>query len=272
MDCTANQLRKPSRFSSLAVALFVLCLALQAGYSAEISPAEAKINTHPPSSRISTRPFSHIALGVTAGSLGVGVEVATPISRRTNLRVDGHFFNYSQSLTQDGIGYNGNLRLRDARASCDVYPFGGSFRLSGGVAMYNQFNAKALASVPTSHPITFNDVDYYSSAADPLHGNATIGYANKYAPTFSFGWGNAIPRSGRHLAFPVEIGAAYTGTPTFNLAMAGSACESQNTNCQPVSAYPDFQSNLNVERKKIANDIQPFRFYPILNFGVTYRF
>jgi hypothetical protein len=274
MDCIATQMWKPGRFSSVAITFFVLFLALQAGYSQEVAPPvePAKVITPPSGARFSTRPFSHIALGVTAGSLGVGVELATPLSRRTNLRVDGHFFNYSQSLTQDGVSYNGNLRLRDARASYDFYPFGGGFRLSGGVAMYNQFNAKALASVPAGQTITFNSVDYYSSATDPLKGTATIGYSNKVAPTFTFGWGNAIPRSGRHLAFPVEIGAAYTGTPTFNLAMTGSACSPTLATCGTVTTFDGFQSNLNIERNKITNDIRPLRFYPIINAGITYRF
>jgi len=274
MNCMPTRVWRPSRFSAVVITFFVLFIALQAAYSEEVAPPvePAKVTTAPGGARISTRPFSHIALGVTAGSLGVGVEAATPLSRRTNLRVDGHFFNYSQTLTQDGVSYNGNLRLRDARASYDFYPFGGGFRLSGGVALYNQFNVKALASVPAGQTITFNNVDYYSSAADPLKGTATIGYANQVAPTFTFGWGNAIPRSGRRLAFPVEIGAAYTGTPAFNLAMTGSACSPTPATCGVVTTFDGFQSNLNIERNKITNDIRPLRFYPIINAGVTYRF
>jgi hypothetical protein len=274
MDCTANLPRQPRKSSLVAVAIFVMCLALQSGYSEESAIApEVAVKTSAAASRLSTRPFSHIAVGINAGSFGVGAELATPLSRRTNLRVDGDFMNYSRTLSQDGISYNGNLRLRNARVSYDVYPFGGGFRLSAGVAVYNQFNVKALANVPSSQTITFNDVDYYSSTTDPLHGNASIAYSHKVAPALTFGWGNAIPRSGRHLSFPVEIGAAFTGTPSFNLAMAGSACSSPNPEtCQPVNNYSDFQSNLTVERNKINNDLEPLRFYPIINLGVTYRF
>jgi hypothetical protein len=275
MDCTANLPRKSRRINIFAISLFVAFLALQPGYSEQSAavPEPAISSVAPAPARISVRPFSKVAIGVTAGTLGVGLEVATPLSRRTNLRVDSHFFNYAQTLSQDGVSYNGTLHLRDLRASYDFFPFGGSFRVSGGIAVYNQFNARALASVPSNQTITLNDVDYYSSAADPLRGNATISYGNKVAPTFTLGWGNAIPRSGRHLAFPVEIGAAFTGTPTFDLALAGSACETQNAaTCEPIAANAGFQSNLNAERKKINNDIEPLRFYPILNLGVTYRF
>ena len=65
-----------------------------------------------------------------------------------------------------------------------------------------------------------------TTATETLGANAKLVYGNKVAPTFTFGWGNAIPRSGRHFAFPVEIGAAYTGTPQFTLNVAGNGCAS----------------------------------------------
>ena len=255
-----------------AVLSFMLVLALQAVYAANETPVAPNTkSTH--SAEISTRPFAHFALGVSAGTLGPGVELVTTLSRRSNLRVDGQFFNYAQNFSQNGISYNANLRLRDYRASYDYFPFAGAFRISAGVEAYNQFNVNASANVPAGQTVTLNDVDYYSSASDPLHGSASVAYPNKYAPTVTVGFGNAIPRSGRHWAFPVEIGAAFTGTPAFNLAMSGSACATSDpATCAPVSADPTFQSNLAAQRQKIVKDIAPFRFYPILSTGFTYRF
>ncbi len=276
MDCTANLPRKSTRFSVLAVALFVSLLALQPGYSelsAAAPTAAIESGTTPVSSNLSCRPFSKIAIGVTLGTFGPGVELATPLSRRTNLRVDGSFFNYGLSLSNSGVNYDGNLNVREARASYDFFPFHGAFRLSGGVTFYNSFNAGATAIVPAGSTVTLNSVNYYSGAADPLHGSASLVFGRKVAPTFTFGWGNVIPRSGRHLAFPVEIGAAYTGTPTFALNMAGTACAVSSTEgCAAAAADPSFQANLTAERNKIKNDLAPLRFYPILNAGVSYRF
>jgi hypothetical protein len=267
--------RKSTRISVIAVALFVALLALRPGYSEESSAAPDTVlaNVAPASVNNSSRPFSKIAIGVTAGTLGVGAEIATPLSRHTNLRVDGYFFNYSQNFSQDGFSYNAILHLRDVRASYDYFPFRSGFRISGGVAMYNQFNVGAVANVPAGSTLTLNSVDYYSSTSDPLHGSASIAYAHKIAPTVTIGWGNAIPRGNHHLAFPVEIGAAFTGAPKFNLAMKGSACATPDpATCMPVNSSSDFQSNLTAERAKINNDIAPLRVYPILNVGVTYRF
>jgi hypothetical protein len=267
IQCPNTRLRAIRCAALCSVLLFVIHSAFA---QAPIAAATGSVGS---ASTISTRPFSHFAIGLNGGTLGVGAELVTTISRRTNLRLDGDLFNYSTSLTQDGVTYSPNLRLRDYRASFDVYPFHGGFRLSAGMAAYNQFNVNAAASVPGGQTITLNDVDYYSSKADPLHGSASISYPHKYAGIVSFGWGNAIPRSGRHLAFPVEIGAALTGAPKSVLNLAGSACATSDpATCENVAAYSDFQTDLAGERKKIQNDINPFRVYPILDVGVTYRF
>jgi hypothetical protein len=271
----ANLKQSCVRFSTITVVLFVLCFAWQAACAEEIDAAPVIVNTKtaPPNPHISTRPFSQVAMGVTVGTLGGGVELVTTMSRRTNLRVDGHYFGISENLTQDGVGYNGKLQMADARLSYDYYPFGGGLRLSAGAAVYNKFSVKAVASVPSARTITFNNVDYYSSATDPLKGNGTIDFSHKVAPTASFGWGNAIPRSNRHLAFPLEIGVAFTGAPAFDLNMTGSACSSPDpATCSPVATNSEFKTNLAAERTKINNDIAPLRFYPIVNLGMTYRF
>ncbi len=277
MDCTAYLPRKSTRFSILAVVFFVTLLALQPGYS-EPSPASpaavVEAGTAPASASNTYRPFSKIAIGINFGLLGPGVEIATPLSRRTNLRVDGSFFTYTlspSSFTQDGVSFGGTIKLRDVRASYDFFPFHGSFRLSGGVEVYNRFNVDGTGTVAVGQTVTFNSQDY--TVSSPLQGKASLVYGNKVAPTFTFGWGNVIPRSGRHFSFPVEIGAAYTGTPKFDLAMnSGSACVAGTTNCGPVASLDNFQTNLTAQKNKIINDLKPARFYPILNAGLSYRF
>lgn len=100
---------------------------------------------------------------------------------------------------------------------------------------------------------------------------SSLAFPTKVAPTLTFGWGNAIPRSGRHFAFTVEIGAAYNGAPKFNLANS-SVCNSDGKNCPVVANYPQFNTNVIAVSNEVVNDIKPMRFYPILNLGITYKF
>jgi hypothetical protein len=277
MKRIATSLGKSRPARILAVALFLACLALQSGLAADAASITPETTAAAPRHKVksyhSYKPFSKLAVGANFGTLGGGLELATPLTRKTNLRVDGSFFQYSLSTTQNGVNYSGTLNMRDARASLDFFPFGGGFRISGGVAMYNKFNLGANGMITAGNTVTLNDTDYYSDPSNPLHGTGTLAYGRKYAPTVTMGWGNAIPRSGRHLAFPFEIGAAFTGAPTVNFNFAGSACtDTTYTSCGNVQSFDGFATNLAAQQKKIANDVAPFRVYPIINGGVTYRF
>ena len=175
------------------------------------------------------------------------MEVATPLSTRTNLRVDGSFFSGGiPVITRSGFDIGVNLKLRDIRASYDLFPFYGNFRLSAGVEFYNRFNATAVISASPGADFGLGNNDFYSSAKNPLAGTASLAFPTKVAPTLTFGWGNAIPRSGRHFAFPVEIGAAFNGAPKFNLAMNpnSSVCNAGGKNCQVVANDPQFSANV----------------------------
>jgi len=226
--------------SMLIFVLVLVFAASQVGFCApDNAPPEPSKLSAPPAA-LDVRPFSTVAVGVTFGTLGAGAEVVTPLARRVNLRGDAHYFSYSPSLTNDGISYSGDIKLSDGRITVDYYIWRG-LRVSGGVEIYNRFDVNATATVPAGQTLTLNHVDYYSSATDPVHGSATAGYAHNVAPTFTFGFGNQIPRNRHHLAFPVELGVAYTGAPTFNLTMAGSACAISSTQaCQPVASYSDW--------------------------------
>jgi len=279
MDRIASLPRNSRGFSILAVAFFVTLLALQPGFCEQDSalPDTAALEAWgiPVTPIGPIRPFSKVAIGVTFGLLGPGVELATPLSTRTNLRVDSSFFSGSLPIiTREGFNVGVNLKVRDIRASYDFFPFYGNFRLSAGVELYNRFNATAGISADPGADFGLGNDDYYSSAKNPLAGTASLVYPTKVAPTLTFGWGNAIPRSGRHVAFPVEIGAAYTGTPKFNLAMNpnSSVCGANGKNCQIVANDPQFKAEVTAVSNEVVNDIKPARFYPILNVGITYKF
>ncbi len=278
MDCIARRPLKSSRFSVLAIAFFVMFLALQPGYSESntASPVPIVETGTAPAVVIPFRPFSSLAIGLAFGSYGPTVQLATPLSIRSNLRVDGSFFNLGLSPERSGVNYNGTLNIREVRGSYDFFPFHGSFRLSAGVAVYNDLNLDGAGTVAANKSISLNDVHYFNGVASPLAAKVTFTYPTKVAPTFTLGWGNAIPRTGGRLAFPVEIGAAYYGTPQFTLNVTGSACVSAlctpSNPGTPVASIPGFTANLNAERARVVNDIAPLRFYPIVNCGVTYRF
>jgi hypothetical protein len=218
------------------------------------------------------RPFSTIGLAVTAGTLGLGAQIATPLAQRANLRVGGNFFRYtSPEHSDDGIRYNAAIKLRSAEALVDWFPFGNGFHISPGVQIYNGFGGSAKLFVPSGQGFELNKTDYLSSDASPVTGSATA-MANKVSPMLLIGWGNLIPRGYRHISVPFEIGGTYEGAPRIAMKFSGTACDTDNENCLPVATDPVFQANLAAQQKKVNGDVSGYRFYPVVSIGFAFKF
>lgn len=215
-------------------------------------------------------PFSTVAIAAKAGIGGIGFDIATPLGRHFNLRAGGTFFGYTAHFTEDGIPVAADILLRSGTVSLDYFPRGGGFHISPNLTGYNGNHVNGTASVPGNQTITLNDQDYTSDPSNPLHGNFGLVFGKRVAPGLTIGWGNMIPRSGRHWAVPFEIGFEYVGDPTVQLSLNGGAC--QQGVCQPVSTDPSFLANEELERQKLTNDVNPLRFFPVVSIGMSYRF
>jgi hypothetical protein len=179
------------------------------------------------------RPFSRIGLEAHAGAGGIGFDVATPLSRRFNIRAGSDFFGYSTTFQDQGANVATNLRMRRGHASLDWFPFGGRFRLSPLVVFAKNNQGKATALVPPGSTITLNGQDYISSFTDPLHGGGSVDF-RKASPGFILGIGNVIPRTGKHLSILARITitlATHLSFPSFRSVLAmplsspGEDCE-----------------------------------------------
>jgi hypothetical protein len=232
------------------------------------------MKTMPTASRAS-KPFSQFGIGVGVSPLGVGMSVATNLNRYMNLRGTGNLFNYTvNNFTTNGFTVGAKLNLASAGTSVDLYPFPNhGFRLSPGVLFYNTNAASAVFNVASGQSFKLNDVNYYSSAANPVTGVGTLGlHTQKTAFTATTGWGNMIPRRGGHLSFPIEIGAAFTGSPSLNMTLTGIACDQTMVFCMNVATNSQIQSNLQAQVAKYQKDLDILKVYPIASFGIAYSF
>ena len=227
--------------------------------------------------RLHVRPFSAIALQVKASSLGIGFDVSTPLAQRFNLRAGGSFFTYNGTYDSDGLLITGDANFRSGSASIDIFPFNNGFRISPGITFYNGNNFNANINVPPG--AQYDPGDSPSSLSDPtgkdpIRGTAVMSFGKKYAPSLTIGWGNMIPRSGKHLSFPFEIGAEYIDNPSMALTLIGTSCDvNVPTDCEDIRKDPIAQQNLQEEQSDINSALHSYmRFYPIISFGVAWRF
>jgi hypothetical protein len=234
-------------------------------FDAPSSPATPKSN------RSSGDGFS-VGAGAKVSTLGAGAEVAFPLAHRFNARAGFNLFNYDRTFNKDGVAYKGTLNLRSVPALLDFFPFGGGFHLSPGLLVYNGNRVNANASVPGGQSFTLGGTTYFSDATQPVSGTGKLSL-NAAAPMFLFGWGNLVPRSRRRFSVSIEAGAAYQGSPSIKLNLSGSVCDDAiGTNCRAISGDPTVESQIVTEQNKLNHDASPYKFYPVISFGIGYKF
>lgn len=219
-----------------------------------------------------------IGVGIKISSLGAGIEAATAVTRRSNVRFGFNAFQYDYDFTQDGIDYGAQLHLRSATAQYDW--FMGGFHVSPGVMIYNGNRATGSASVAGGRTFTLGDHDYVSDPANPVKGTAEIDFSkNKVNPMVTIGFGNLLPRSSRHFSVSFEAGVVFGSSPKAALGFAGGTCSSPGVGCQNIANNAQVQSDITSEQNKINNGTPPydgakqvFKYYPVISLGFGYKF
>jgi hypothetical protein len=200
----------------------------------------------------------------------VGIEVATPLARKFNVRGGFNMFRYSRLITNDGIQYDGHLQFQSAEAHLDWFLLGG-LHISPGILFYNGNQLTATASVPAGQTFSVGGTSYESDPTAPITGTGKLDFV-KVSPSIMVGIGNLIPRNGRHYSFLFEVGGAYQGSARVALNLAGNVCDTTGTTCRAISSDATVLANIQAQQVKIQNDVNPYRFFPVISLGVGFNF
>jgi hypothetical protein len=232
-------------------------------------------------------PFSRLALEGGLGIGGINMQAAVEANRYLNIRGIGNVFSYTVNNVKvsgtngaSGVSVSGKLSFAEAGVALDYYPWPNhGFRLSPGLTFYNENGVSASGTASNGTSVTLGPTKYYSDYTNPMNLNANLGLnTHKQTFTMTTGWGNMISRKGGHWAFPVELGAIFTGVPTVKLNISGFGCTAQSDasingpSCVNMATNTAAQTNLNSQVAKYQNDLNPLKVWPILSFGVSYNF
>jgi len=213
------------------------------------------------------RPFRSYAVGFRAGTLGMGVELATPLAYRINLRSGFNFFAFTDPFSIDGVNYNARLRLQSSQTTLDW--FVGGFHISPGF-LYFKSRMSAPASVGPGQTFVLGTQTFLNSVDDPVNGTSSVIYPRTFSPLLLLGYGNLLPRRGGRLTLPVEVGVAYTGAPQISVALNGTACTTEG--CVNFAQNADAQKFLKQEVQTLNEDLKHYPVFPIVSVGLAYRF
>ena len=189
------------------------------------------------------------------GSPGFGGDMTVDISEKLNLRTGLNYFSLTirpEEERADSENITAELRLLTIPLLVDWHPYPGNFRLSAGLAWNGN---KISASAKPGEELDFNDRAYL---VDDFYGKISF---NRISPYLGFGYGNAVAGESRW-TLALDIGVFYHGAP--QVAAHATAAH--------PALQPAMDRDLAKEVADLEDDLRPYRFYPVLTLGLSYRF
>jgi hypothetical protein len=183
-------------------------------------------------------------LGVRAGTTGLGADVAWDIAPTLSARLGYSGGKVGYDVDTDQVRYDGDVKLSNLNALLDFAPLGPFFRISGGV-VFND-NKYEVRGTPTS-------------GAGSLTG--TVKSGKSAAPYLGIGYGRV---SGTGVNFYADLGVIFQGTPSASLTadctgLGGAQCSA-------------LQGQAAAEEARLQDELKNFKYYPVLNIGITIGF
>lgn len=187
-----------------------------------------------------------------ASTLGLGGEFTTAVTSNINARVGINTLDLdSDDKEIDDIEYDLGIDFESYSVLVDWYAFHDSFRISGGVLfMDHEFNMDAR---PTDNEQIGDNV-YTPAEIGTLSGGIEIDQA---APYVGIGWGNPLTHS-RRWGFTCDFGVAFINPPDVSLSATGAAA--------------GLEEDMAKEEDEIDDDMDKFKYYPVIALNFFYRF
>jgi hypothetical protein len=189
------------------------------------------------------------AASLKISTLGVSVEGYRSLSSQFNVRLGIADFPYNANNVASSSTYSANadLKLLSVSALADWFPFESNIRVTGGLMI--NLNKVNIALTPKK-TYTQGNIIYTPAKLGQLFADLTF---NKVAPYLGIGLGN--PTAGAQgLGFTFDIGTFYQGGPKVSMSATQLLTPSAS------------QSGI------LQNDIKNLVLYPVLSFGLYYKF
>lgn len=191
-----------------------------------------------------------LAVGLRAGTMGPGAEIAFPIGNKLNIRGGGTLISLNQTHTEEDedvtVEFEADVTWGGFRALVDYHPFGNAFRLTGGA--YIDKREVTASGTPTSE----FDIDGKIFQPERLGSmSVTLGFDQAVSPYAGIGLGD--PTRGARVGFMLDLGVIYQGSPTFDMSGTGMIAPTANFGPQ------------------IEAGIESFKWMPVVSLGLSIR-
>lgn len=167
--------------------------------------------------------FDHLSVGVSAGTTGIGIDLAAPVTDYLQLRAGYSFmpsisykddFDYKHNGKMNQTEVEAKLHMGDFKVLADVYPYrSSSFHVSAGFFI----GKPEVVTLENTTPVTDFEPGEGFFIDDYLVGFDSDGYArgairvNSFKPYLGIGFGRAVPKDRISMRF--DMGVQFWGSP-----------------------------------------------------------
>lgn len=195
------------------------------------------------------------AVGVNAGTDGLGGELKYSLNRHFVFRLRGEALNFNHSVNSDGVHYSGKIKFGTGGAFVDWHPFANGFLLTGGViAGQREVN---LNGTPESATVVIDGHAYTAADVGEIYGRARLPDAAGFV---GLGYDSTFVHRGP-IGVSVIAGVQLGGRPDVKLTPTGL-----------LATTPQLQGDVVTEEAKIRHDLDFTQTYPAISVGLSYRF
>jgi hypothetical protein len=181
-------------------------------------------------------------IGVRAGTTGIGADVAFGILPTLSARVGYSALKWGHDVETSNVDYDGRLELSNLNGMIDFHPLGPIFRITGGVIL---------------------NENKYDVRGERFGGSirGTVEPGRSAAPYLGIGWGTV---AGTGINFYADLGVMFMGSPKARLS----------ANCGGLSAgtCASLQNEVAAEEARLEDELKRFKYFPVLNIGLTVGF
>lgn len=198
------------------------------------------------------------AVGVQAGTTGLGAEGQFQASDMLTLRAGGDVFKYEDEFSSDDLQYEGDADFTTVSAFVDLHPFRNGLFVSAGVFAGER---KIQVTGTPERDVIIQGQVFPPSRFGSLVGEADFGST---APFVGVGFNNTFRTRGP-IGFKAMVGAAFGEDPNVELRRQGGEA-------LPAQFQTSFDAELREQETQLESDIEEFKTLPVVQLGLTYRF
>ena len=184
-------------------------------------------------------------VGARIGTTGLGADFGWDMAPTLGGRIGLSAGSYSTDVSTDDFNYDAKLKLGNLNAFLDWSPLG-PFRISAGlIGNNNKVDVSGTSKVSSAFTVSGN--------VKPEH---------SVAPYLGIGYGNVWTAG---VNFYFDVGVMFQGSPKASL----------QANCGAATGTPACaaaQSQVAAEQARLEEELKNFKYYPVVNIGLTIGF